>query len=167
MQGNLWLSITQIVVGLVLGFQSVLESKRVHREMTKLTKRMDETGAKVVENPEYLFLLIDSVEHILFSINKEGCVDWQKGIPKPIKLELDTIKREIANIKKNMGVNDKWCASRQTLAILLRKQSSAAPCGHRLRCRYQNSGGGYSVASYILSFLREERLGEKGGAFFG
>ena len=78
MQGNLWLSITQIVVGLVLGFQSVLESKRVHREMIKLTKRMDETGAKVVENPEYLFLLIDSVEHILFSINKEGCVDWQK-----------------------------------------------------------------------------------------
>ena len=66
--------------------------------------------------------------------------------------------------------------------ILLRKLSSAAPCGHRLRCRYQNSGGGYSVASYILSFLRflsptrgtegvvktiEERLGEKGGAPFG
>ena len=76
MQGNLWLSVTQIVVGLVLGFQSVLESKRVHREMIKLTKRMDETGAKVVENPEYLFLLIDSVEHILFSINKEGSVDW-------------------------------------------------------------------------------------------
>ena len=58
------------------------------------------------------------------------------------------------------------CASRQTIAILLRKLSSAAPCGHRLRCRYQNSGGGYSVASYILSSLREERLGEKGGAFF-
>ena len=49
--------------------------------------------------------------------------------------------------------------------ILLRKLSSAAPCGHRLRWRYQNSGGGYSVASYILSSLREERLGEKGGAF--
>ena len=106
MQGNLWLSVTQIVVGLVLGFQSVLESKRVHREMIKLTKRMDETGAKVVENPEYLFLLIDSVE-ILFSINKEGCVDWQKGISKPIKLELDTIKRYIANIKMNMSANDK------------------------------------------------------------
>ena len=45
------------------------------------------------------------------------------------------------------------------------KLSSAAPCGQRLRCRYQNSGGGYSVASYILSSLREERLGEKGGAF--
>ena len=26
---------------------------------------------------------------------------------KPIKSELDTIKREIANIKKNMGANDK------------------------------------------------------------
>ena len=48
---------------------------------------------------------------------------------------------------------------------LLRRLLSAAPCGHRLRCRCQNSGGGYSVASYILSSLREERLGEKGGAF--
>lgn len=107
MERNLWLSITQLVIGLVLGLQSALESKRMHREMTKLTKRMDETGAKVIENPEYLFLLIDSVEHILFSINKEGCVDWQKGIPKPINLELDTIKREIANIKKNIDANDK------------------------------------------------------------
>lgn len=102
MQENLWLSITQVVIGLVLGFQSALESKRLQSDVSKLTKRMDETGAKLVENPEYLFLLIDSVEHILFSINKEGCVDWQKGIPKPIKLELDSIKRDIANIKKNM-----------------------------------------------------------------
>jgi hypothetical protein len=43
------------------------------------------------------------LKHSLFSIDYEGCVDWQKGIPKPIKLELDSIKRDIANIKKNMG----------------------------------------------------------------
>ena len=49
---------------------------------------------------------------------------------------------------------------------MLRRYLSAAPCGHRLRCLYQNSGGGYSIASYILSFLRKKRLGEKGGAFF-
>ena len=58
-----------------------------------------------------------------------------------------------------------WVQPRFMKIILLRKLSSAAPCGHRLRWRYQNSGGGYSVASYILSFLRKERLGEKGGAF--
>lgn len=41
-----------------------------------------------------------------------------------------------------------------------------SPLGHRLRCRYQNSGGGYSVASYILSSLRflPPRRGPKGVA---
>lgn len=104
---NFWLSLMQVVIGLVLGLQSALESKRMHSKVVKLTKRMDETGVKVVDNPEYLYSLVDSVEHVLFSIDYEGCVDWQKGIPKPIKLELDTIKRDIANIKKNMGANDK------------------------------------------------------------
>lgn len=103
MERNLWLSITQLVIGLVLGLQSALESKRMHSKVEKLTKRMDETGAKLVDNPEYLYSLVDSVEHVLFSIDNEGCVDWQKGIPKPIKLELDPIKKDIANIKKNMG----------------------------------------------------------------
>ena len=103
MERNLWLSITQLVIGLVLGLQSALESKRMQSKVEKLTKRMNETGAKLVDNPEYLYSLVDSVEHVLFSIDYEGCVDWQKGIPKPIKLELDSIKRDIANIKKNMG----------------------------------------------------------------
>lgn len=102
MERNLWLSITQFVIGLVLGFQSALESKRMHSKMEKLTKRIDETGAKLVDDPEYVYSLVDSVEHVLFSIDYEGSVDWQKGIPKPIKLELDSIKRDIANIKKNM-----------------------------------------------------------------
>lgn len=100
MERNLWLSITQLVIGLVLGLQSALESKRMHSKVEKLTKRMDETGAKLVDNPEYLYSLVDSVEHVLFSIDNEGCVDWQKGIPKPIKLELDSIKKDIANIKR-------------------------------------------------------------------
>ena len=90
MERNLSLSITQFVIGLVLGLQSALESKRMHSKVEKLTKRIDETGVKLVDNPEYVYSLVDSV-------------DWQKGIPKPIKLELDSIKRDIANIKKNMG----------------------------------------------------------------
>ena len=103
MERNLSLSITQFVIGLVLGLQSALESKRMHSKVEKLTKRIDETVVKLVDNPEYVYSLVDSVEHVLFSIDYEGCVDWQKGIPKPIKLELDSIKRDIANIKKNMG----------------------------------------------------------------
>lgn len=103
-QENLWLSITQVIIGIVLGLQSTLESKRMHNELIDLTKRVDETGVRVIESPEYLFLLVDSVEHILFSINKEGSVDWQRGIPKPIKLELDAIKSDIAHIKNSLNV---------------------------------------------------------------
>ena len=61
MERNLWLSITQFVFGLVLGLQSALESKRMHSKVEKLTKRIDETGAKLVDNPEYVYSLVDSV----------------------------------------------------------------------------------------------------------
>lgn len=52
----------------------------MHSKEEKVTKRIDETGAKLVDNPEYVYSLVDSVEHVLFSIDYEGCVDWQKGI---------------------------------------------------------------------------------------
>lgn len=48
LERNLWLSITQFVIGLVFGLQSALESKRMHSKVEKLTKRIDETGAKLV-----------------------------------------------------------------------------------------------------------------------
>ena len=88
-------------------------------------------------------------------VMKENVHEWADTVMQGFKKRL----RESGRL-----IESWWCASRQTIATLLRQPSSAAPCGHRLRWRYQNSGGGYSVASYILSFLRKERLGEKGGA---
>ena len=41
--------------------------------------------------------------------------------------------KEAESFYKRFRMRCSQCASRQTIAILLRKQSSAAPCGHRLR----------------------------------
>ena len=65
-----------------------------------LKKRVDDTGATIIENGQYLFVITDKVEHFLFGIEKDGSVDWSKGIPRPIKNELDRINSEIENIKQ-------------------------------------------------------------------
>lgn len=40
------------------------------------------------ENPLYAALVLDNAMHILFSIDKDGNVDWAKGVPTPIKEEM-------------------------------------------------------------------------------
>ena len=59
------------------------------------------------------------------------------------------------------------CASRQTIAILLRKQSSAAPLWAQAPLTIPKLWQSYSVASYIPCPLRGKGLGESGGAPFG
>lgn len=40
---------------------------------------------KVISNAEYVFAVVDSNEIFLFGIKKDGSVEWQKGIPTPLK----------------------------------------------------------------------------------
>ena len=42
----------------------------------KLKKRVDDTGATIIENDQYLFVITDKVKHFLFGIDKFGSVDW-------------------------------------------------------------------------------------------
>ena len=50
---------------------------------------------------------------------------------------------------------------RQTLAILLRRQSRATPCGRELACEYRPGRPGFKS-----SLLRREDLGERWSPFF-
>lgn len=38
-----------------------------------------------IENPEYINVLVDAVNHLLFWIKSDGSVDWSKGVPTPVK----------------------------------------------------------------------------------
>jgi len=41
-----------------------------------------------------MFYILDSEDHILFTIDREGCTDF-KGIPRDVKQELDQIKTRL------------------------------------------------------------------------
>ena len=52
-------------------------------------------GATQVTNNEYLCVWLDSSNHVLFGVKRDGSFTWQKGIPKPVKDELDAIKARL------------------------------------------------------------------------
>ena len=44
-----------------------------------------------IESPEFIKVIVDANDHLLFTINLDGEVDWGKGIPSPIKAKLQEI----------------------------------------------------------------------------
>lgn len=52
-------------------------------------------GATSATNNEYLCVWLDSANRVLFGVKADGSFYWQKGIPKPIKDELDAIKSRL------------------------------------------------------------------------
>lgn len=44
-----------------------------------------------IESPEFIKVIVDANDHLLFTINLDGEVDWGKGIPTPIKAKLQEI----------------------------------------------------------------------------
>lgn len=44
-----------------------------------------------IESPEFIKVIVDANDHLLFSINLDGEVDWGKGIPAPIRAKLQEI----------------------------------------------------------------------------
>ena len=50
----------------------------------------------VTNNPEYVFAITDKNDRFLFGVKKDGSVEWQKGIPFPLKNALsEKIDKEI------------------------------------------------------------------------
>ena len=44
-----------------------------------------------IESPEFIKIIVDANDHLLFTINLDGEVDWGKGIPAPIRAKLQEI----------------------------------------------------------------------------
>lgn len=44
-----------------------------------------------IESPEFIKVIVDANDHLLFTINLDGEVNWSKGIPAPIKAKLQEI----------------------------------------------------------------------------
>ena len=44
-----------------------------------------------IESPEFLKLIVDAENHVLFGIQLDGSIEWSKGIPAPIRAKLQEI----------------------------------------------------------------------------
>ena len=44
-----------------------------------------------IESPEFLKLIVDAEDHVLFGIQLDGSIEWGKGIPSPIRAKLQEI----------------------------------------------------------------------------
>ena len=83
------------------------ESTRVDAEIAKkvdktsIVQEFGESEDKVVsqfalpfreiESPEFIHCIVDSDNHLLFSIQLDGSIEWGKGIPTPIKERMQEI----------------------------------------------------------------------------
>ena len=63
-----------------------------------------------IENPEFFSVKIDAEGKLLWWIEKDGSVNWSKGVPKPIQVKLQELEQKI----KDNADDDKTLAERVT-----------------------------------------------------
>ena len=68
----------------------------------KLKEVLEANGLKVVESPEWLWVVLDAEDHILFGIKHDGAVEWFIGVPEPIKKEMEELKRRIQQLESKI-----------------------------------------------------------------
>lgn len=61
-----------------------------------------------IENPEFLSVKTDAEGKLLWWIEKDGSVNWSKGVPQPIQVKLQELEQKI----KNNADDDKTLAER-------------------------------------------------------
>lgn len=67
-----------------------------------------------IESPEFIKVIVDANDHLLFTINLDGEVDWGKGIPAPIKAKLQEIVNQCQQDKT--GVLEAINAAKEELS---------------------------------------------------
>lgn len=55
-----------------------------------------------IESPEFIKIIVDANDNLLFTINLNGEVDWGKGIPAPIRAKLQEIISQCQQDKTNI-----------------------------------------------------------------
>lgn len=82
--------------------KELIEKERAERnkQFIQLQDRINSLGTSYVDNPEWIYLISDAKDKELFGIHTDGSVDWQIGVPGPIEKELEKLKKEIEELKK-------------------------------------------------------------------
>lgn len=79
-----------------------IESQKQQRAFITLKDKVESLGMSVINHPEWEYLITDTTEkYLFFGIRHDGTVDWSKGIPGPIRDELEGLKKRIAAVEKS------------------------------------------------------------------
>ena len=88
------------IVPAAIWFFDFKDSQKLQQQVIKLKDKVDDIGIEPTYNPEWIWVITDSVGHILMGIKQDGSVDWYIGIPSPIRNELEAIKQRLTNLEK-------------------------------------------------------------------
>lgn len=122
--GSSWVNTTLLEVAQELGVSTnkVVSQKAVSDKLSDLAEKkfdkeniaqeLGDSEDKVVsqfalpfreiESPEFIKVIVDANDHLLFTINLDGEVDWGKGIPAPIKAKFQEIINQCQQDKTDL-----------------------------------------------------------------
>ena len=58
---------------------------------------------RIEESEEFLYLIKDGEDHVLFGIQQDGSVEWQVGIPSPIRVKIQEIVNQSQQDKTDLS----------------------------------------------------------------
>lgn len=118
--GSSWVNTTLLEVAQELGVSTnkVVSQKTLNDALAKkfdkesVAQEFGDSEDKVVsqfalpfreiESPEFIKVIVDANDHLLFTINLDGEVDWGKGIPAPIKAKFQEIINQCQQDKTDL-----------------------------------------------------------------
>ena len=118
--GSSWVNTTLLEVAQELGVSTnkVVSQKTLNDALAKkfdkenIAQEFGDSEDKVVsqfalpfreiESPEFIKVIVDANDHLLFTINLDGEVDWGKGIPAPIKAKFQDIINQCQQDKTDL-----------------------------------------------------------------
>lgn len=71
-------------------------------EYIKLEKILESYGLKIVESPEWLWVIVDAANHVLFGIKRDGAIEWAIGVPEPVRKEINDLKNRIKELESKI-----------------------------------------------------------------
>lgn len=94
------LSFVIAVIPAVIWFSDYQEYLKLQQNVTHLNEWRKDINTESIESPEWARVITDANDKVLFGIKQDGSVEWYIGVPKPIRDELDALKKRIAELEK-------------------------------------------------------------------
>ena len=95
-----YFSLFAAVIPVVVWIFDSIENKKQQKRFEAFEKEVKDYGFDGINNSEWLSVTVDKEQHILFGIKRDGSVEGSIGVPGPIREELEKLRNEIAEFKK-------------------------------------------------------------------